>query len=84
MAGQEGLQFVVHADGSHAGAAAAVRNSEGLVQVEVAYVRAYFAGRGKAHLRVHVGAVHVNQSAAGVDGIDHFLDAASYTPCVLG
>src|SRR5690606_8175927 len=66
-AGQEGLEVRGHADGADAGAAAAVRDAEGLVQVEVADVGADVAGRGQADLRVHVGAVHVNLAAGGVD-----------------
>ena len=62
------------ADRPHAGAAAAVRNTERLVKVEVADVGADVAGRGEADLRVHIGAVHVNLSAVRVDGGADVLD----------
>mmetsp|Transcript_26413 Transcript_26413/g.67196 ORF Transcript_26413/g.67196 Transcript_26413/m.67196 type:complete len:1036 (+) Transcript_26413:699-3806(+) len=65
--GQEGRQVRLDADGAHAGAAAAVRDAERLVQVEVAHVGADDAGRGQPHLRVHVGAVHVHLAAVLVD-----------------
>jgi hypothetical protein len=50
VAGQEGRQVGLHADGAHAGPAAAVGDAEGLVQVEVAHVGADVAGAGEAHL----------------------------------
>jgi hypothetical protein len=46
-----------HADRAHARAAAAVRDAEGLVQVEVGDVGAEIPGRGEADQRVQVGAV---------------------------
>jgi hypothetical protein len=65
VGGQEGRQVGLHADGAHARAAAAVRDAEGLVQVEVAHVGADDAGGGEAHLRIHVGAVHVHLRKTG-------------------
>ena len=40
VAGQEGHELFGHADGADARAAAAVRDAEGLVEVEVADIRA--------------------------------------------
>jgi hypothetical protein len=51
------------ADGAHAGAAAAVGDAEGFVQVEMADVGADVAGAAEADLGVHVGAVHVDLAA---------------------
>src|SRR5690606_15353298 len=56
------------------GAASTVRDGEGLVQVQVAYIGADGARRGEAHLGVHVRAVHVNQTTVGVDDIGDLLD----------
>ena len=56
--------------------AAAVRYGEGFVQVEVAYVGAYEAGVGVAHLRVHVCPVHVNLPAVAVHNACYFADFA--------
>ena len=67
MAGQEGRQMRLDADRAHAGAAAAMRNAEGLVQVEVADVGAESPGPRKADLRVQVGAVHVDLAAMRVN-----------------
>ena len=53
-------------DRPHAGAAAAVRDAEGLVQVQVADVGAEVAGPRQADQRVHVGAVEVDLAAVGV------------------
>ena len=58
------------------GTAAAVGHGEGLVEVEVADVGADVARIGQAHLRVHVGAVHVDLSAGVVYGVDDLADAA--------
>jgi hypothetical protein len=63
MPGQEGHEVFHHAHRAHARAAAAVRDAEGLVQVQVAHVAAELARRGHAHQRVHVGAVHVDAAA---------------------
>src|SRR6202012_1273668 len=60
MAGQERGQMFGHGDRAHAGAAAAVGDAEGLVQVEVADVGPDFAGAGEADLGVHVRPVHVD------------------------
>jgi hypothetical protein len=57
-------------------AAAAVRDAEGLVQVEVRHVRAPLTGLGHADQGVHVGAVGVHLAAVGVDDLadlDHVL-----------
>ena len=74
------------ADRAHARAAAAVRDAEGLVQVEVADVGADSRpGRQRPDLRVHVGAVHVDLAAVLVDdrGRSRWI-ASSNTPCVEG
>ena len=74
IAGKKRHEMLRHADRSHARPAAAVRDAEGLVQIEVADVRADVAGRGQADLRVHVRAVHVNLPAVLVDDLADFLD----------
>ncbi|MNE25727.1 hypothetical protein D3C80_1190640 [compost metagenome] len=48
------------ADRPHARTAAAMRNAEGLVQVEVGNVRTDIAGTGKADHGVHVGAIKID------------------------
>ena len=62
------------ANGSHAGSAAAMRDAEGLVEVEVADVRAHVAGPAEADLGVHVCAVHVDLAAMRMDDLADFLD----------
>ena len=74
MAGQELHQVLGHADGAHARAAAAVRDAEGLVQVQMAHIGADVAGPAKADLGVHVGAVHIDLPAVGVDDFADLLD----------
>ena len=56
-------------DRPHAGTAAAVRNAERLVQVEVRHVGAELAGRGEADQRVQVRAVDVDLAAVRVDDL---------------
>ena len=63
-----------HADRAHARAAAAVRNAERLVQVEVADVGADVARAAQADLRVHVRAVHVHLPAVLVHDLADVLD----------
>ena len=54
------------ADRSHAGPAAAMRDAESLVQIEMADVGAVVAGPAEPDLRVQIGAVEINLSAVGV------------------
>ena len=72
---QIGHQVGHHTHRADTGAAAAVRDAEGLVQVQVAHVAAKFAGCGQADQRVHVGTVHINTPAVAVHQRAQFLDA---------
>src|SRR5207248_2595724 len=74
MPRQEGGQMGGHADGAHAGPAAAVRDAEGLVQVDVADVGADVTWAAEADLRVEVGAVHVDLPAVLVNDGGDLLD----------
>ena len=67
MARQIGREMLRHRDRAHAGAAAAVRDRERLVQVQMTDIGADRGRAGEPHLRVHVGAVHVDLSAVLVD-----------------
>ena len=49
---------------------------KGFVQVEVHHVHAEVAGAGLAHQGVHVGAVHVEQRALGVEDLGDLVDLA--------
>ncbi len=66
MARQKRRQMRLDADRPHAGAAAAMRNAERLVQVEMADIGAVIAGPRKPDLRVHVGAVEIDLSAVAM------------------
>ena len=70
--------------GPHARAAAAVRDAEGLVQVEVADVGAEAARLGQPDQRVEVGAVDVHLAAGVVHRGADLLHLGSNTPCVEG
>ena len=63
------------ADRTDAGAAAAVRNAERLVQVEMRHVGAELAGRGEADERIQVRAVDVHLAAVLVDDRAEAADA---------
>ena len=83
VVGQEGRQVRLDADRAHAGAAAAVRDAEGLVQVHVADVGTQLGGAGDADQGVEVGAVEIDLAAMGVDqgadvldrGLEHAVGA---------
>ena len=60
MAGQKRRKVRFHTNRAHAGAAAAVRNRKGFVQVQMRNVRTEFARFGQPDLRIHVRAVHVH------------------------
>ena len=74
VGGEEGQQVLSHANRTYTGATAAVRRSEGLVEVQVADVSADRSGVRQTYLGVHVGAVHVELSTAGMHDVAHFLD----------
>ncbi len=67
-------QMLGDADGSHAGSAAAVRNAERLVEIQVAHIGADVARPAQADLRVHVGAVHVDLAAMLMHDFANLLD----------
>src|SRR5438270_3868986 len=61
-------------DRAHAGAAAAMRDAEGLVQIEMADIGAVVAGPGQADLRIEVGAVEIDLAAMAVDDVADLAD----------
>ena len=69
-----GREVRLDADGAHAGAAAAVRDAEGLVQVQVADIAAQIAGARQADHGVHVGAVDIDLPAVVMGDLADFLD----------
>ena len=72
--GQVRRQVRAHRDRADAGAAAAVRDAERLVQVEVRHVAAELAGLGVAEQRVEVGAVDVHLAAVLVHDLAQLGD----------
>ena len=68
VAGQERRQMRARRHRSDAGTAAAVRDAERLVQVQVADVAAELSGSGQPDQRVEVGAVDVDLAAGVVHG----------------
>ena len=74
MAGQERCEMRLDADRAHARAAAAMRNAERLVQIEMGDVGAVIAGPRQADLRVHVGAVEIDLSAMAVHDVADIAD----------
>ncbi|MNZ53723.1 hypothetical protein D3C78_716080 [compost metagenome] len=74
VAGQERRQVRLDADRADARAATAVRDAEGLVQVQVGYVAAELARGAQADHGVHVGAVDVHLATVVVDDRADFTD----------
>ena len=72
--GNEGRQVRLDADRTHAGATTAVRNTEGLVQVHVRHVSTNIGRTGQTHLRIQVGAIHVNLAAVLVNNLANFAN----------
>ena len=71
---QERNQMSGYADRTYARSATAMGRSECLVQVQVAHIGADKSGVGQTYLGVHVGAVHINLCAAGMDNLADFHD----------
>src|SRR3954469_23154764 len=80
MPRQERRKMRLDADRPHAGAAAAMRNAERLVQIEMADIGAVIAGPRQANLRIHVGAVEIDLAAMAMTNVadlaDMFLEHA--------
>src|SRR2546429_1393944 len=74
MIGQERPEVGGHADRPHSRPAAAVRNAERLVEVQVADVGSHVGGPAEAHLGVHVGAVHVDLTTVRVHDLADLPD----------
>mmetsp|Transcript_13 Transcript_13/g.24 ORF Transcript_13/g.24 Transcript_13/m.24 type:complete len:254 (+) Transcript_13:782-1543(+) len=74
MTGQEGCEMFGDADAAHPGSPAAVGNTEGLVQVQVAHICANEARRGDSYLCVHIGAIHVHLASVVVDELQDVYD----------
>src|SRR5689334_11594835 len=64
-----------HSDWPHARPAAAVRYAKGLVQVQMANIRANISRTAKANLRIQVRAIHINLPSIGVNDFANLLDA---------
>ena len=66
MLGQIRHQIFHHANWAYARAAAAMRNAEGFVQIQMADIAAEFTRCGYAHQRVHIRAIDINAAAVAV------------------
>src|SRR3954467_8050575 len=74
MTRQERLKVRLDADRAHARAAAAMRDAEGLVKVEMADIGAVIAGPAQADLRVEVGAVEIDLAAMAMHDVADLAD----------
>ena len=74
MTGKKRSEMFGDADRSHARAAAAVRNAESFVQIQMANIRADVARAAKPDLRVHIRAVHVNLAAVRMNDLANLAD----------
>ena len=75
MIRQERGEVLRHADRTHAGTAAAMRDAESLVQVQVADIGAEIARTAEPDLGVHVGAIHVDLPAILVNDLTDLTNA---------
>jgi hypothetical protein len=75
VAGKEWLQMGSHTDRSDSRSTAAVRDTEGLVQIEMAHVGADSSRVGQTDLGVEVGAVEVDLTAVAMDDFACLADA---------
>jgi len=68
---QELSQLRVAQDGAHSRPATTVRYGKGLVQVEMTDISPDVTRAGKAYLRIHVGAVHIDKPAILMNNFYH-------------
>ena len=74
MTGKEGNQMFGHADRSHAGTTSTVRYGKCFMKIEVADVGSDCRRIGNSNLGIHVGAIHIDQTAGFVNDATHFFD----------
>ena len=74
------LKVFGYANRTHARPAAAVRDAERFVEVEVANIRTNCSRRGKPHLCIHVCTIHVNLPAIRVNDLANFLNRCLKNP----
>lgn len=58
-----------HADRSHSRTAAPMGDAKGLVQIQVADIRADIARAAESHLGIHIGSIHIDLSAMCMDDL---------------
>jgi hypothetical protein len=73
--GQEGSEVFGNADRADSRAAAAVRNAEGFVEIQMADIRPEIARAAKTDLGVHVRTVHINLTASGMGDVANLADS---------
>ena len=74
VVGQERREVCPHSDRADARSATTVRDTEGLVQIQVADVRTELARTSQPDHRVEVCPVHVDLTACGVNQFAHLAD----------
>src|SRR5665811_1878553 len=74
MPGEERSEMSLHRDGTHTGPAAAVRDRERLVQIEVRHVAPERTRLCESHHGVHVRPVDVDLTAVFVNDVADFND----------
>src|SRR5689334_16217573 len=74
MTWEERRQVLPHADRAHAGAATAMRDAEGLVQVEMTDIGAVIAWPRQPDLRIQIGAVEIDLSAMAMHNLADLAD----------
>ena len=70
----------LHTDGSSPGSTPAVRDAEGLVQVEVGHIGPEVPGAAEPHLSIHVSTVHVDLAPGSVHHLTYLGDCALEYP----
>ena len=74
MTGQKRSKMGCDGDGADPRTAAAMRDTESLVQIQVAHIGANIPGPANANLGIHVGAIHINLTTEGVYKAANLLD----------
>src|SRR5882762_10020836 len=74
MPGKKRRQMRLACDRADARSAAAVRNAERLVQIEVRDIGAEVARRGEADERIQIRAIDINLATMGMDNLANLVD----------
>ena len=67
--------MILHTNGTHTRTTTSMRNTEGLVEIEMAHIRSNKTRARQTNLCIHVGTIHVHLTSIFVYYVANLVDA---------